>query len=61
MAFVLTLLALGLAYAAWKYRPLRPVLLGFALLNVAGAGLMVIEQHPYAYTLKQPTSAPGID
>lgn len=61
MIFVLTLLSLGLAYAGWKYRPMRTLLLGFALFNVVGAAVMVAEHHPYAYSLKPHTTAPGID
>lgn len=61
MIFVLALLGVGLAYAAWKYRPGRPLLLGFAALNLIGLAVMAVEEPPYAYTLKPHTSAPGID
>lgn len=61
MIFVFALLALGLAYAGWRNRPNRPALLGFALINLIGVAVLVVEEPPYAYTLKQHTTAPGID
>lgn len=61
MIFVLALLALGLAYAGWKNKPNRAALLGFALINLIGVAVLVVEDPPYAYSLKQHNTAPGID
>jgi len=61
MIFVLALLGLGLVFAAWRYRPGRPLLLSFAALNLIGLAVVAVENPPYAYTLKPHTTAPGID
>ena len=58
MSYVLVLLAIGLAFAAWKAtdRPTRLLLSAMCVLNLACTVHMVATGYEYAYSLRQ--SAP---
>lgn len=53
MVFVFTVLAIGLACAAFKASGMtRAILIGCCLLNLAGVGKAVFTHDPYAFKLK---------